>query len=104
MDLNPDELAVVLEADRLRATAAELAAALRSADVLPCTERALRGCSCIAAEKSRPLTRAERARGWARRPVSAYSPEKLCDGCGAYWHVSEAARLIAQADARRGRA
>lgn len=50
----------------------------------PCTEDTGAG-ACIAKEEDRPLTRQEKAKGWARRPWSAYDPARLCDACAAYW-------------------
>lgn len=46
--------------------------------------------SCVQREEERPLTRAERARGWARRPFGGYDAASMCSACAAYWHASMA--------------
>ncbi len=42
---------------------------------------------CFDREETRPLTRAEKGKGWARRPFSAYDPDTMCRGCAAYFHA-----------------
>lgn len=46
--------------------------------------------SCVTVEEKRPLTAAERERGWARRPFYGYDHLRMCDACAAYWHASMA--------------
>jgi hypothetical protein len=50
--------------------------------------------TCLQREEARPLTREEKRLGWARRPFSAYQPERLCGGCAAYWFAEMAAQQL----------
>ncbi len=52
---------------------------------------------CFDREEHRPLTRAEKDKGWARRPFSAYDPDKMCRGCAAYFHAECAALRLDEA-------
>jgi hypothetical protein len=66
-------------------------ATVRDDGELPClNKRRLSTKSCTAEEEDRPLTRAEKAKGWARRPFFAYDTEAMCSHCRAYWYLSMA--------------
>ncbi len=53
----------------------------------PC-ERSLRGKpQCHESEEKRPLTHAERNKGWSVRPFYAYNPDNMCPECAGYWHL-----------------
>lgn len=78
-----------MRARELEADARKLAVALMG-DAVPC-RRLGESISCVSREEQRPLTRAEKARGWARRPFDAYHDENMCVACSAYWHASVAA-------------
>lgn len=61
--------------------------ALLDESAFPCSN-VVDNLACAAREDSRPLTRAEKAKGWAARPFAAYDPERMCNSCRAYWFAS----------------
>ena len=73
---------------QLSSAAHELASDLLSTEAAPCSCESSAVSSCITNEETRPLTRSEKSKGWARRPFSAYDPSKMCLACAAYWHAS----------------
>jgi hypothetical protein len=56
---------------------------------LACVQQGI-GDACTMQEEERPLTRAEKAKGWARRPFYAYDHDRMCSACRAYWYLSMA--------------
>lgn len=50
--------------------------------------------TCIQDEAARPLTDAEQARGWARRPFYGYDQERMCSHCASYWFAERAAQKL----------
>lgn len=76
--------------------AKKLGCDLLSTDVCPCTEQKRGTESCVVAEDSRPLTREEKGKGWARRPFNAYDHRRMCNGCAAYWFASMTANVLAE--------
>lgn len=50
--------------------------------------------SCMQQEELRALTRDEIAKGWSRRPFSAYREENICNACLAYWHAERCAQTL----------
>lgn len=55
--------------------------------------------SCLHAEEQRPLTSAEKALGWARRPFTHYNHHRMCASCAVYWHVEVAAQVAERSHA-----
>ena len=70
----------------------------------PVTDDAGERKSCLMKEEERPLTRAEKDKGWARRPFYAYHEAHLCNGCLAYWHAERVAQLLHEMNCWRLRA
>lgn len=52
--------------------------------------------SCIQKEEDRPLTKAEKTNGWARRPFFAYDPARMCNACLSYYYAERAAQMLHQ--------
>lgn len=52
---------------------------------------------CHEQERLRDLTRAEKDRGWSRRPFQGYNPDNMCRGCACYWHAERTACLLEEA-------
>ena len=68
--------------ESLAAASRELANDLFRTDNLDCNQQTpADGRSCLTREEERPLTRAEKAKGWVHRPFFAYDENKLCNGC-----------------------
>jgi hypothetical protein len=83
---------------RLSETARELANELFRRDVLDCTGPTDNGpVTCIRAEEDRPLTRAEKAKGWSHRGFASYDTSRMCRGCEAYYHAERAAQNLHEA-------
>lgn len=55
------------------------------------------GPRCLEREEKRKLTKAEKDRGWSRRPFSGYDPNNMCRACSTYWHAERAAQLCLEA-------
>lgn len=69
-----------------------LASVLFSTEHVPC--KRTDGESCLTREEKRPLTKAEKDKGWYARPFYAYDTAKMCTGCEAYYHAERAAELL----------
>lgn len=78
------------ELEFMSLAARELANKLFSSKEAACTQNV----RCLEAEEDRPLTKEERRQGWARRPFWAYSSDRMCAGCQAYFHAERAAQLL----------
>jgi hypothetical protein len=79
--------------ESLSKRARDLANELFGTDGMEC-RRVGNGPTCIMLEDKRSLTKHERSLGWARRPFSAYDPDRMCCSCVAYWHAELAAQEL----------
>jgi hypothetical protein len=79
----------------LAATARQLANDCFGSDQLCCTSYLFhKKRSCLQVEEERPLDKSERALGWAMRPFWAYTTERMCLACAAYYYAERAAQLL----------
>jgi hypothetical protein len=84
--------------EALAKTAREIANECFRTEALPCAnQRTDASPTCIQAEEDRPLTRAEKAKGWARRGFADYDTARMCRACEAYYHAERAAQLLHEA-------
>jgi hypothetical protein len=77
--------------EELSQIARELSGELFHTEETPCSGG---NGGCLRVEEARPLTRAEKQAGLARRPFDAYDHSRLCAGCRAYWFAEMAAQTL----------
>lgn len=75
--------------ERFEALAKKQAGIAVEVSKIPCCGKPPAGAKhCVQAEENRPLTPAEKKKGWARRPFDLYDDARMCEPCSAYWHAS----------------